>query len=224
MECCEENTRLNELDGCIEDELGIDKITAKCLDLFWRVVPDDSTQREGKTTKKPTLKNRFQEKNTVKIQLVTSEDGKLTSAVHNEPCLYPVRDPINPCPSDIRVFQMEDIEFLDEVWRDVFKAKIGDAMVCVKGAPRDTMLPEIEILVKITHHPSLLSPLLGVIDAGQGRIDKFTVPFIIGRQLARVREATLEQKAAWRKQISEAISLSFMTQTLLGATDRYGMS
>lgn len=48
------------------------------------------------------------------------------------------------------------------------RLKLGEELVCVKVAPRDRMLPEIEILVKAPHHPSIIYPLLGFVDAGQG--------------------------------------------------------
>lgn len=63
---------------------------------------------------------------------------------------------------------MEDIELVREVVHIVFKAKIGDLLlvVCLKGAPTREMRSEIEIMMKVPSYPSLIHPLLGVVDAG----------------------------------------------------------
>lgn len=45
---------------------------------------------------------------------------------------------------------------------------------------------------------------------------KFILPFISGKQLSRVVKATAEQKAVWKAQISEALSLLYKTGIFWG--------
>lgn len=207
VEPCEENILLNEIAECMEKDTSVKAVTAKCLDLFWSVVASDSADREGKTTERPTLKDRFREKETVKIQLVTI-DGKLSRTSHSHHSIYPFTIPVdNPCPSTIPVLQMEDIELMDEMAHNVFKAKLGEQTVCVKGATHRGIRSELVIMMKLPSHPSLVPTLLGVVDAGQGCVDKFIIPFIPGKQLFRVKKASVQQKSVWKTQLSEAVSL-----------------
>lgn len=74
----------------------------------------------------------------------------------------------------------------------------------------------IEITMKLPRHPSLVPLLLGVVDAVQGCIDKFILPFIVGKQLSDVTIATAEQKASWKAQISEVISLLHLVDISCG--------
>lgn len=176
------------------------------MDSFRPVVAKDSLERLGKATEKATIKTRFQRKETNKIQLLTKKDGVFSERPHNERSLYPLSEPIlNPCPPAVRVLAMEEIEFLQEVWDNVFKAKIGDDLVCVKVAPAEHLRAEIAALLKAPHYPHVNHPLLGVVDAGSGCIDKFVIPFIEGKRLQNVREAAKEQKETWKKQLSDAV-------------------
>lgn len=126
----------------------------KILRSFLGLCCGNSRTRDGKTTKQATIKTRFQAEQTVNIQLVTKENATLSQVAHKWHYLYPLSDPIvNPCPSTIRVFAMGKIAFLTEVWGNVFKAKIGDNLVCVKAAPVDDLRSEVEALIRAPHHP-----------------------------------------------------------------------
>lgn len=206
VEHCIENNLLGKVAQDVEEGCAYEDGVWKCLDIFWPVVAKDSLEQAGKTTEKATIKTRFQRKETIKIQLLTKKDGVFSERPHNERSLYPLSEPIlNPCPPTVRVFAMEEVEFLQEIWGNVFKAKIGDDLVCVKVAPAGDLRAEIEALLKAPHHPHVIHPLLGVVDAGNGYIDKFVIPFIEGKQLAFVREATKERKETWKKQLSDAV-------------------
>lgn len=209
----EENKLLDALSqscngGNYNEEISL-AARAKCLDLFWPVVAVDFVTQEARSTKKESFKEYYQIKETVKIQLCTKEDGTLRQQPHDELRLYPFSDPIkNPCPSDVPIFQREEIEYLEDLKRGhVLKAKMGDEEVLVKGVDRVCMLRELEILMRLRTHPNLVPPLMGVVDAGHGCIDQFILPFIKGKRLSHISAASADQKAAWKSQISKALSV-----------------
>lgn len=207
MEHCRENMLLTEIAKDPDDVCHFEKGTWKCLDLFWPIVAEDSLARERQTTEVFTFETRFQKKETIKIQLLTKEGTALSHVFHNERSLYPLSEPIvNPCPTTVRVYDMGEIELLVEVWINIFKAKIGDDVVCVKAAPANELKAEIDALMTVPCHPNVIHPLLGVVCAGDGHIDKLVMPFIEGKRLSSVKEGTADQKEAWKDQISDAIS------------------
>lgn len=77
---------------------------------------------------------------------------------------------------------------------------------CLKAALGSDLLREISILARMPANPSL-PRLIGVIDAGEGKVDRFAAPYIDGESLSRKHEATSEEKDAWKEQIKEAVSI-----------------
>lgn len=211
--CCQENKVIDSLlrTHCARnaDEDIYEAAKSNCLDLFWPVIAMDSASQENKVMKRQTFQELYQVKSTVKIQLSTNEEGNLSRHSHDELRLYPFSDPIkNPCPSYVRVFQREEIEYLQDLKRGhVLKARIRDQIVVVKGVSRRDMLMEVEILMKLPAHPNLVPSLIGVVEAGPGYIDQFVLPFIKGKQLSRISAARTDQKAVWQRQVSEALSV-----------------
>lgn len=123
-------------------------------------------------------------------------------------CLnYPLSDPIeNPC-TDIPVFETSEIELLEEVSKNVWKVKARNMLRCLKIAPGEELLQEITSLIRMPKHPNIPSPLVGVVSAGQGKIDQLIIPWIVGVELRSLKSCALERKTAWKAQISEAIGL-----------------
>lgn len=217
---CLENFLLRRVEEDLRGNHNYEEGTWNCLDPFWPIVADDITVRNGKTKKRTTLETRFQQKDTVKIQLLT-KSGVVTKAFHNQRSLYPLSEPIlNPCPPTVPVFAMKEVELLKEVWGNVFKAKIGENLMCVKAAPANDLRSEIEALMRVPHHPNVIHPLVGVVGARDGYIDKLVIPFIEGKQLSRVRAATIDQKEAWKEQLSDAVSSLHMAGLTWGDGSR----
>ena len=99
---------------------------------------------------------------------------------------------------------------LNKIQRGVFKVSIRGAEYCLKTIDcirgRDRFLRELGVLRRIPSHPHLIS-LVGVRDAGGGKIDGMVLPYICGTTLLRMRTATELQKNKWKEQISTAISV-----------------
>ncbi|PXF42719.1 hypothetical protein BWQ96_07534 [Gracilariopsis chorda] len=203
---CKENTLLNKVWEDVQNGSNYDESIWECLNAFWPFVAEDSDKQGRKEITDIGMSDRFAHKNTIKIQLVTGNNSALSPQSHNQRCLYPFLDPLtNPFPHSVRVFAMEEIEFLKEIWDNVFKAKIGSDLVCVKAAPADDLRSELESLMRAPHHPSIIHPLLGVVDAGGGRIDKIVMPFIEGNRLSVMKNISTAQKQKWKSQLADAV-------------------
>lgn len=206
-----ENTHLNLLSEYFDGDVGYERgfeIIAEVMNLFWPFVASDSSTRDGKTNVKRTIKDLFMTKEIVKIQLVTNDDGELSQQIHSEPSLYPLLERIkNPCGSEVPIFQIEDIEILEDLHRSrIFKAKINDEIMCLKTTSAPKMRREIVALTRLPPHENLIPGLVGVVDAGEGHIDKYVLPFIDGRRISQIQAASADQKGAWERHISYALS------------------
>eukprot|EP00172_Hildenbrandia_rubra_P003315 Plantae.Rhodophyta-Hildenbrandia_rubra.ctg5150.p1 GENE.Plantae.Rhodophyta-Hildenbrandia_rubra.ctg5150~~Plantae.Rhodophyta-Hildenbrandia_rubra.ctg5150.p1 ORF type:complete len:361 (+),score=36.11 Plantae.Rhodophyta-Hildenbrandia_rubra.ctg5150:1198-2280(+) len=219
---CAENKLLVPFVDCDSANLG--SITSKalpdCLQLFWPFVVKnfserveiDPSCRTTKVAKRSSLRNRYLRKPIIKIQLLTLKDGTLEKVFHESELNYPLSDPIeNPCP-ELPLYKKDDIEILkemkgDTLKGDTFKARIQGKTCCVKVSDKKGLQREIAALTKMPRLPNLIPGLLGVVDAGQGRIDQLVIPFIFGKDLDSIESCSLVQKVEWKTQITDAIQV-----------------
>lgn len=211
---CVENVLLRNAADAIETERDWYAETCKCLDAFWPFFGAESAKRMRGSEETPSLSQRFLRKETAKMQMCTRDDGTVCVKPHDDPLFYPLSEPVvNPCPPGVPVFSMANIVLEREVYRNVFKAKRCGEVVCMKVASAEDTLTELKAMLRVAPHPNVNHPLLGVVEAENENglnsiksIDKFLIPFVEGRALARYLTATVQQKATWKSQISSAVS------------------
>ena len=207
---CEESEYLRKFATLVENGTysEIWKRVKEFVKLFWPYVERDVAGRPRKGNIERSLKNRYTRIPMIRMQLETHDDGILHQVPHNIAYNYPLSDPIpNPCPSEISVFEKDNIGLLCEIKLGVSKLKACGIVRLLKVASQRILRTEIEILRRIPLHPGVISPLVGVVNAGDGKIDQLLVPWIEGRTLHKVQHATKNQKLTWKTQIQEAHSL-----------------
>lgn len=212
VESCEENRRLQEVKRLLEEFRNVDmrllrKSINRCASLFWCFVARRSHQENGKMVSEGSLEGRFHRKVAINIQLATGADGILSVVSHDLPCPYLHSDPIqNPCPASVPVFARDEIKVVEQIAPNVFKVIVRRATCCLKIASKKQLALEVAALLRIGHHPHLLSPLIGVVDAGKGKIDQFVTPFVEGRRLTELGKSSLDLKSKWKQDVREAIA------------------
>lgn len=209
---CIENKLLENVYIAVENNFcddSDDRGLAKCLDLFWPFVAAYH-ERHIDTCGPAELsaEDRYRSKEVIKIQLKISYAGTLSLSAHNKKVNFPPRYPIkNPCPG-VPIFKENEIEVLAAIDKNpkLFKVKAKGRECCLKVARHDAFEREVTMLAKMPTNPSL-PQLVGVLDSGDGCVDRFLTPFVPGKSLAFTFEATSSQKAQWKKQISDAVRL-----------------
>lgn len=205
-EDCAENRLLRNL--CKTMDAGewreTEIVVSEILALFWPHVAKESETSEK--IENQTLTNRYKKREARRLQLVTLEDGSIHRVRHSKIFKFPAKDPIkNPCP-DRPLLQNDVIEVLEEISPNVLKVSINGGTYCLKFDDRESLWREKTMLSRMPSHPGLPS-LVGVVDAGQGNVDQFVIPFIHGKTLAAVTSCELEQKEKWKSQISDTVRI-----------------
>lgn len=207
-EDCEENRSLQKLyesmgTKCHGNE--VDGFIA-CVKLSLPYVVKDCESRPNKSTEMPTLSERYACKKVVKMQLKSGDDGSLHRVAHDVIINYPLSEPIeNPCPS-FPLFGKDEVELLEEIRPRILKVRVRGEIHCLKIDHSEQLLREITILSKMPAHPSL-PRLIGVVDAGDGKVDQFVMTLVRGSPLSSMTNAAKELKEMWKLQITEAVQV-----------------
>ena len=180
-----------------------------CLELFWPFVAERIESKQEKPDHAHIAEEKAR-KAVVKIRLKTV-DGSLCALEHDF-ILKPIsREPVANPYSDLRVFAGNEIVYLEEKESGIKKVRIGDSFYCVKTVLRNKnenyFLREIETLRKIPVHPNIVH-LVGVTDAGDGKIDGMVLPYLAdAKSLLTLETAvTSAQKSKWKTEISGAVN------------------
>lgn len=205
---CAENTVLQGLYDAMDvgDPEREEGSIAKCLDLFWSRIKDDFAKRGIEASIKYEIADRYAEKRVTRIQLRTTEDGDITWTEHSGSLKFPRSDPIdNPWMSYPR-FDKSKMRIVEELSPDVLKAEIGGALYCLKLGPRSSLLREITALAELPSSPNL-PHLVGLVNAGDGKVNGLAMALIEGKSLDCIRRATSQQKSTWKREICSAVQL-----------------
>lgn len=209
VEDCVEDKRLGDISSAInEDDVEKEEEEiARCLQHFWPFVAKDCEEHEStETGGAQTVKDRLMQKPFIKIQVKTLEDGRLHKLSHGAYINYPLSDPIeNPYP-DVRLFERDEVKVEREITTEVFIVNINNVQHCMKAARKEDLQRELKVLRKLPTHQNLIH-LVGVVDAGQGKIDRMIFPFIIGKQLKDIESAAAKCKETWKAQMREAVTV-----------------
>lgn len=204
-----ENGCLRRVSEAVEHESGkVDESVLGCLSLFWRHVAEDFEVKEcdGAAARELDPMDRWRRKEMTPIQLKTVENGTLHALVHKGQLSYPVSDPIkNPRPG-VSLIRKEALQFVSEIAPKVLKVKIDDKVCCAKSANGRALFRETPMLAKMPEHPSL-PKLIGVVDAGDEKVDQIVMAYIDGMPLNFKSRASDWEKRAWKEQITSAVQL-----------------
>lgn len=207
---CPENALLENVSNALAISSGWHQQLWECLDLFWPSFLALSDKRTRPTQGLPdTFSDRFLPKETVCVQMSSSDDGTiwaLRAQPHDLSLVYPLSEPVkNPCPRSVPRYTLSAVSWHQEIYREVFKVVIGGEVVCVKAAPAKALLTELKAMLRMPSHANVNQPLLGVIETENGLVDKLVVPFIKGKTMSMVRHADVKRKEAWKSQIIAAV-------------------
>ena len=200
-----ENTYLQKCYDAFErDDEYLDDYVYDCLDLFWPFVQENDAARHMKGNSQQ--EHRTDEAAVVKIQVKTI--GSYLQAVeHQHHFKYPRVVPVENTFSGLTLFSSAEVERIGEIDYDIYKVMIRGIEYCLKTVYRtseSSFTREVEKLQQIGDHSNVVK-LIGIVDAGNGRVDGLVLGLISGIPLSDVTALTMSQKEKWKRQISETI-------------------
>ena len=207
---CAENKYLQAVTDAWDDDGDDERIenaSYDCLDLFWPFLREDYETRRDKSLPTSEVGQKSKEKFVVKIQVKTVNTS-LQATEHDYHLKYPLVEPVENPFSDVKTFANSDVERLADIAAEIFKVRIHGTEYCLKTVYRSTeraFLRELKALRSIPCHPNIIS-LVGVVDAGEGKIDGLVLPYVSGTCLGVLNSVTESQRRKWKQQLTDVLA------------------
>lgn len=214
---CEENKRLHNLYHAFKagnDEL-IDAESTHCSLIFKDYIEKNYEERVKMGSNESFVNDTYTATKfpVVKIQAKTvSPNNEMRFMAHSSMITYPATSPIENTFRDIpRVFR-KDVVIHQEIWREIFHARISDNDYCVKTIyhyfDEASFRQELETLWRAPVHPNI-SCLVAVVAVDEGvdsKIDGIVLSLINdGKRLSEIRKLEEAPADKWKSQIADAV-------------------
>eukprot|EP00172_Hildenbrandia_rubra_P000077 Plantae.Rhodophyta-Hildenbrandia_rubra.ctg10356.p1 GENE.Plantae.Rhodophyta-Hildenbrandia_rubra.ctg10356~~Plantae.Rhodophyta-Hildenbrandia_rubra.ctg10356.p1 ORF type:complete len:341 (+),score=45.38 Plantae.Rhodophyta-Hildenbrandia_rubra.ctg10356:3057-4079(+) len=178
----------------------------ECRSLSWSLLATDQKARVDSAQRVNPTGEYGTEEQSVKIQIKTI-DGALRALQHDCKLLH--TEPIENTFPNVRVFKKGEIEYRSKLFEHMYKVKVDGHDCCIKAllaewvGERD-FRREIHELQKLPSHPNVVH-LVGLVDAGDGKIDGLVLLLISGTSLDKVKLITNGQREKWKREISNGV-------------------